>query len=419
MFETEYRTTEKNIPHLQLPGSKSQSNRALILDFLFPGRKQLSTLSPAADTTELRKALYTVKNAREGITVVNAGQGGTSLRFLLAALAATPGEFKLYAHPQVLARPWSELTEALLALGADVKFEEEQDRSFHINGKILQGGEISLGNEISSQFASALMMVGACMRNGIQVKFKKKPVSFPYLMMTANLMQDFDLRVKLSERGFRVWPASLSPGTFPFPWSAEADWSSAAFFYCALLMHPVLEEIFLEGLDLYSLQADTATVDIFSSLGIESIREKTGMRIRKNGIMNMSECYDLSDCPDIFPPLALALAYCGKPVSITGLAHLMHKESNRGLAMEHALWQLGYSVKFDGSIFSFYSHPAVKKQEVMLDVHLDHRLCMAYALLPLLCPDTIIRCSDEAGVCAKSFPDFFTQAEKIGIYLKN
>ncbi|MEY4110574.1 MAG: 3-phosphoshikimate 1-carboxyvinyltransferase [Bacteroidota bacterium] len=419
MFETEYRQTTGPCPVIQLPESKSESNRALILDYLYPGRKQLGNLSSASDTTELRKAIYAIKNSRDGSTEIHAGQGGTSFRFLMAALAVSPGEYLLKAHPQVLARPWEELKEGLTKLGADIVFNPDSGGSFTIKGKILEGGELSLSHDTSSQFASSLMMSGACMRSGISVKFKKKPVSFPYLMMTANLMQEFDLRVRLNEKGFRVWPASLSPGTFPFPWSAEADWSSAAFFYTALLLHPDLEEIFLEGLDLNSQQADVAAAEIFHSLGIESIREKNGVKIKKNKSAEPREYYDLSDCPDLFPPLSLALAFLGKTSNITGIQHLAVKESNRGAAMENTLWQMGYSVKFDGKMFSFYPHPAAKKQEAYPETLLDHRLCMTYALLPLISLETKIKCSDHPDVCAKSFPDFFHQAEKIGLFLKS
>jgi 3-phosphoshikimate 1-carboxyvinyltransferase len=419
MFETEFVSRGTEIPSITLPASKSQSNRALILDFLYPGRKQLAALSSATDTLELRKAIYVLKNAGREIVDIYAGQGGTSFRFLMAALAVSPGRYWLSAHPQVINRPWQELRDALVLLGADIQYVEGEKPGFSIQGKILEGGEVTLGHETSSQFASALMMVGACMRQGLQVKFKKTPVSFPYLQMSANLMQDFELRVKLNEKSFRVWPAGLSPGTFPFPYSAEPDWSSAAFFYTALLLHPELKEMFLEELDIHSLQADAEALRIFESLGIKSIKEKNGIRIVKTDERRVQEFYDLRNCPDLFPPLALALAQTGLNTHITGIEHLSVKESNRGAAMEDALWQLGYHVKFDGKMFSFYPHPAAAKKEAHLDIQHDHRLCMAYALLPMLCPETHIQLNGEPDACTKSFPDFFQQVEKMGIGIKS
>ncbi len=401
------------IASIDLPASKSISNRALILNEV---RKQLQlsplpllNLSGAEDTLQLQSALA---NASGLIDIENAG---TTLRFLCAYFAATPGiEVSLTGNDRMKERPIQSLVSALQALGANISYlEKENVLPIKIIGCKLKGGKVSIDAHESSQFSSALLLIAPLMEMPLEITLSGKISSLSYIQMTAQMLENFGFNCLVnSEEGLLL--ANQQKRNIAIEnYSIEADWSSAAFFYEAALLADKAD-ILLKGLLKNSLQGDAILLDWMTQLGIKSFEKEDGIYLTKGREPEEdSFSFDFTNCPDLAPAIICATAAAGFRLHALGLDSLQHKESNRLKALQLGLENLAYKVqkinnselKHDGLQHHFYQNKSIETYD-------DHRMCMAFAMFAVF--QSRIKLSEVTSV-KKSFPNFWQEAAKIGL----
>ena len=399
---------------INLPYSKSLSNRALILAavyrYLQLPEPILENLSEADDTLILKEALASSADT------INLKNAGTCLRFLMAFFAATLGSKRILTGSERLKqRPIKGLVDALQALGANITYlDKEGSLPILIEGKTLKGGKIAVEANLSSQFVSALMLVSPLMEQGLEISLKGKAVSTPYIEMTAKLLQQFGLNLNHTSDFKEIKCEGKFASTLQ-RYSIERDWSSAAFFFEAALL-ACDAELFLEGLQLDSLQGDKQIAKWIQDLGMAVVQEKEGVYITSNKKQVPSEIvkYDLSDYPDLAPALVCGLAGSHIAFEISGLESLKVKESDRVLALKEGLNQLGYDIEMPAAgTLNYAGNPRMAKyNSPILNTYEDHRIVMAFSLIAIKLG--VIHLSEVASV-EKSFPNFFEEARKIGV----
>lgn len=397
---------------IDLPSSKSISNRALILNEVRRLRGaaplQLLNLSEADDTQILLSAL---NNDADKIDIKNAG---TCLRFLTALFAVLPNqEVTLSGNERMLERPVRGLLQPLMELGADFTFLASEGKlPFQIHGKKLKGGNIKVSASESSQFVSALMMAAPLMEDGLELEISHGAVSIPYIRMTYALMKQFGFAAHASEDMGLIKILPSAPAAVDKPFEVEPDWSSAAFFFQACAFRPGLE-ITLNRLHLSSLQGDSMLAGIGRLIGVIVIHSEQGVVLKQCGSEPDRLEIDFANFPDLALPVALAAAFTGKSVRLTGLKSLEHKESKRRSALAEVLMALGLSPMQSEDTLDWNQHQKSHWPSALnLDTFKDHRLIMAYAMLALCVNDVTLSSQEEVE---KSFPGFWEQAEKLGI----
>ncbi len=398
---------------INLPASKSISNRALILQAinqqLHRSNCTIINLSTADDTQILTKAL----SVKEGkVDIKNAG---TCARFLCAFYAAFPGvNIELCGESRMAERPIKDLVEALRILGADIVYLDAEGKfPIQIKGQQLAGGTIQISAEASSQFVSALMLISPLLSSGLNLSLSEKIVSKPYIEMTAALLKDFGYAPELAIAAHQI---KLSQAYLPSnleTYEVEADWSSAAFFYEAALLSEEAE-LTLNGLRLPSIQGDAIVANWFEELGVKSQLVQTGIKIHKtNKVPGEVLTFDCTDYPDLSIALVCATAGAGIAIRANGLSSLVHKESNRLDALLNLLDKL--HIKTESDKQSYLAHDGLQRQFYhgeILTTEKDHRLAMAYGMLAQYF--SLVRVSEINSV-VKSFPQFWVEAAKLGL----
>jgi len=385
---------------IELPGSKSVHNRLLIIQKLSCGKVKIKGESASEDTKFLRLALDSAFNE------MWMGEGGTALRFGLAWAAITPGDRILDGSKRLRERPIMQLVEGLRELGADIQSVNDDNRlPLMVKGKRIKGGKVSIQDNISSQFISALLMIGPYTENGISISLPADQVSMPYIRMTIELMKRAGARIQQSESEIAVLPGEYEPSTL----EVERDWSSASYFFEWVLFNPELE-IELPGLSLDSVQGDSAIVNLFQKLGVNAVDKNGGISIQKSAEQNVNEL-DFLEIPDMAQSFALAAAGMKKKIKLRGLQTLKVKETDRIAALKSELLKVGVECKTTDSmleIAGFKDAPS----NVLIETFRDHRMAMAFA--PLVSKLGEIQIVDP-DVVGKSFPDYWKQVAKLGV----
>ncbi len=379
---------------IHLPASKSISNRALIIQALCDKKFNIENLSNADDTVTLQKLL----NCDEKI--LNAGEGGTTFRFLLAYLALKGEQVVLTGSERMLQRPIQPMVDALNRLGANIEYGERNGfPPLKINESKLVGGTIEIDAGISSQFISALLLIAPYLKNGLTIKRKGKEVSATYTEMTIALMQNFGADVK--RKGDLI--AVANQHYLPKDLGVESDWSAASYWF-AMAALAETSNIFLENLHEKSLQGDSVIVDIMKNFAVETHFENGGVRLikNKNTLPEKFE-YDFLNCPDLFQTVCVVCAAFNFPSRFTGLQTLKHKETDRLAAMETELKKLNAVVKRGADSFEI-----IKGIDLNLEAHVstynDHRMAMAFAPLALKMKTVTV---EKPDVVSKSYPGFW------------
>lgn len=387
---------------IQLPGSKSIHNRLLIIQKLSCGQVKIKGESASEDTKFLKLALESESDK------MWMGEGGTALRFGLAWAAITPGDRILDGSRRLRERPILQLVEALRKLGADIRSVNDDDRlPLLVKGKRLKGGRVSINHNISSQFISALLMIGPYTQNGISITLPADQVSMPYIHMTIELMKRAGARVNQSNSEIFVHPGEYQESTI----EVERDWSSASYFFEWVLFNPELQ-IGLPGLSLESVQGDAAIVDLFQKLGVSTIQEGGGISIQKSRDQELNE-FDFLEIPDMAQSFAVAAAGMKKKIKFTGLQTLKVKETDRIAALKSELLKVGVACSITDNtleIAGFKDAPP----NALIETFRDHRMAMAFA--PLVSKLGEIQIKDPE-VVGKSFPDYWEQVAKLGVQI--
>lgn len=413
MIEVSFHPEEGETIHsLQLPISKSISNRLLILQAQYPKRLQTDRHSASTDTEILKAAL------QKKSETVDFGMAGTSVRFYLAYATIKGIPIRIDASGRGRERPVQALFQALRMLGGTWHFEGEEDHfpCRVINGP-LAGGDVVIDTSVSSQFATALMLSAPICPKGIRAEFKGKPSSVPYLELTRHLMEEVGLSLELTQDGFSVPHQPVLPVKCFL--SVERDWSSVAF-VAQHLVSSGRGAIRLEGLQENSPQGDRRVLEYFEKLGLE-VRSK-GQFLTLGSLVKKAEGrpaplrLDFSGCPDLSMSWATAAAALGMEAELSGLHTLPGKESDRLAALGEGLGQLAEVAVLPGEGVLKIGKQKKNDQPVLWNTRDDHRLAMCGALIAA--SGRIVHLSELDSV-TKSFPDFMAQFEQLGYRFKS
>lgn len=389
---------------INLPASKSISNRALILNALSYSSYDVKNLSDCDDTNVMLKA-FDSNSSKFDI-----GAAGTSMRFLTAFLAKTVGEWEITGSERMKQRPIKILVDALNSLGAKIEYiENEGFPPLKILGSALMGGEISLDGGISSQYISALMMIAPYMVNGLKITLTGNIISKPYILMTAGMMKDFGVKVDFHENVIDIKPQVYKP----IAYTVESDWSGASYWY-EILAIAGKGKITLKGLQKNSLQGDSEVANIFENLGIETEYKNNEVNLTPNlspqGEARKLFKYDFVNVPDLAQTVVVTCCLKNIPFEFCGLQSLRIKETNRISALKNELAKLGYVLTEKDSDKLLWNGERCEKQEIpVISTYEDHRMAMAFAPASLLFPIEI----KNPHVVSKSYPKFWTDLEKI------
>lgn len=380
----------------QVPYSKSVSNRMLIINALSGGKGSLENLSECDDTRALRRALA------DGSALVDVGGAGTAMRFLAAYFALVPGEHVLTGSPRMARRPIKVLVDALRELGADIAYlGEEGYPPLRVTGGGLRGKNLVVDASVSSQYLSALMMIGPCVPGGLRLQLQGTPVSAPYLQMTAGLMRRCGARVRVTRRAVLVQDGGYSR----VPGVCEYDWSAVSFFYELLAVAGRGWMRFL-GFRSASVQGDRAQVELWKRLGVRSVLSMKGLRINTVQGPLARVRVDLADMPDVALPFIVACCLREVPFRVSGLGTLRIKECDREEALVRELGKLGFPLRREDEGVLAWDGERTPPVSLVIDSHGDHRVAMAFAAAGLVFPGLVIR---DAEVVDKSFPGFWEE----------
>lgn len=398
---------------VELPLSKSISNRMLIINALTPGADAPSDIADCDDTNLLTKALSDVAGATGEITV-DTGAAGTATRFITAYLCTCRGVSAVVdGSERMRQRPMGILIESLRALGADITcIDREGYLPLHINGRQLAGGTLSIDASVSSQFISALMMIAPVMTDGLILELEGELLSKPYIDMTAELMRRNGAEVEFDAPFERIMIAA-TPYSRQGTSAAEPDWSAASYWYEAAALTAGF--VTLPGLKLPSLQGDSACARLFEMLGITTADSEDVAGAKE--ISPTPEQYsrfevDLTDTPDLAQTLAVTAAMLGVPFHLRGLQSLRVKETDRLEALRAELDKFGIIVEVRGDselVWNGARHPIFERPEI--DTYDDHRMAMSFAPTAVLIPGIVIR---NAEVVSKSYPGFWDNLAAAG-----
>jgi len=403
-----------------LPFSKSIINRLLIIDRL-SGNSNISGLQlESSDTVVMQHLLQEISfrnNHSTTPTEINVGNAGTVMRFLTALLAVTPGNWLVTGTQRMQQRPVKPLTDALISLGANIAFDNIPDYPpVHIIGnQQLKGGKVQLDAGISSQFISALMMLGPILKGGVNIELLGDIISGPYIRMTQALMQKSGAEVDFSGNTIMVKEGHYHKINFSS--GVESDWSAAAFWYQVVAFAPEAH-IVLKGLQPDSVQGDSVLPSIFSNLGVSSVFTGEGLVIKKNGKIPVNEFdYDFTECPDLAQAVIVTCAALGIKGNFSGLKTLRVKETDRIEALRNELTKLGYGIDVAEDQIVTSGTVFINKRDhtpVVVNCYDDHRMAMSFATLAILREDI---CLDEPEVVKKSYPGFWDDLSRAGFRL--
>ncbi len=378
---------------IHLPFSKSQSNRALIIQALCDDDFEIHNLSEAEDTVILKQLLNSINSE------LNVKMAGTAMRFLTALKTIQKEECILTGDDRMKERPIKVLVDALRELGADIEYlEKEGYPPLKLTGKELQGDKIKIDGSISSQYVSALLMIAPKLENGLQIEFSGAIVSKSYIIMTIEMMKLFGVSVQWEGNIIIVESGTYKSNSI----SIEADWSAASYWYSLAALAKEVD-ITLYGLKQNSIQGDAMVKYIYESFGVETEFVENGIRLTKNKNIVDSFEYDFTNCPDIAQTVAATCAALNVRAKLTGLKTLRIKETDRVIALQTELNKLGFNVKVEGDDLIIYPVEKVEWKNGMVKTYNDHRMALAFAPLALLNEINI----ENQEVIKKSYPEFW------------
>ena len=394
------------IGEIQITGSKSESNRALILQALYP-TISLSNISNSDDTAVLQKAL-SVKEGRLDIH-----HAGTAMRFLTAYFASQEGvEVVLTGSSRMQERPIKLLVNALKDLGADIRYlEKEGFPPLKITGKKFNKSSVRVQANVSSQYISALMLIGASLPNGLDINMEGQVTSAPYINMTLELLHYFGIEAQFEGQLITIQSKKkVEARTFEI----ESDWSSASYYF-AIAALGKKAQLKLKNYKKESLQGDSEIVSIYHELGIKTTFNNNEILLEKQSAKKPKSLrLDLQNMPDLAQTIAVTCLGMGIGCELKGLHTLKIKETDRLVALKSELEKFGAKVEITHDCLRL-SATASLNENVEIETYNDHRMAMAFAPLALKTPLTI----KDAGVVSKSYPEFWKDMESIGFSVES
>lgn len=391
---------------IQVTGSKSESNRSLLLQALYSGIS-ISNLSNSDDAEVMEKGLK-VSNG-----VVDIHHAGTAMRFLTSYFASQEGkEVTLTGSQRMTERPIKVLVNALRSLGADIVYEKNDGYPpIRITGKKLTERKVSLPANISSQYISSLLLTAPSLENGIELELIGKITSVPYIKMTLGLLSEIGVESSFEGNTIKVAPKATVAKTNLV---VESDWSSASYFYSIVALCEVGTVITLSSYKESSLQGDSILARIYVDFGVETVFEENKIILKKTTNCELEGVqYDLVNAPDIAQTIAVTCFGLGISCILTGLHTLKIKETDRLEALHTELSKLGAVIFVSDEDLTLAPSNEIKS-EVAIDTYNDHRMAMAFG--PLALKTTIL--INDAEVVSKSYPDYWSDLKKLQISIK-
>lgn len=387
---------------VRIAGSKSESNRILILQKQFSNIK-IQNLSDSVDSQVLQEALSSESST------INIGHAGTAMRFLTAYFSTQEGqEVILSGSSRMHERPIKALVDALLSLGADISYlENEGYPPLKIIGKKISQDSVQIDGSMSSQYVSALMLVAPSLQHGLNLSFKGEITSRPYIEMTLQILQSIGVSCSFREDIIQVKALDKIEDT---EFRVESDWSSASYLYSFFALSP-MEELRLTQYKKDSLQGDSALIKLFESFGVESQWQGEDLVLRKTNTMATSITWDCSNFPDLAQTLMVTAFGLKIPMELSGLHTLKIKETDRILALQTELQKLGAEIAVTDASMSLAKRQEPIKEYISIATYQDHRMAMAFASLSNLVPIEI----KNPEVVEKSFINFWEVFKELGV----
>lgn len=377
---------------IELPISKSIANRYLIISALTGSELLLPEMLPE-DVRILQEALNS--NSSD----INIGMAGTAMRFLAAYYSVQEGKtVVLTGAERMKLRPIAELVDALQSLGFEIEYlEVEGFPPLRITGKKLNGGKVEIAASVSSQFISALMMIGPIMKDGLKINLKGKVLSRPYIELTADCMRKCGVEVEFAENSIVIRNSEYRTADLDI----ESDWTSASYFYALAASRPN-SKFLLKALNLKSPQGDSILAKWFAEIGVTSVQRENGVEITSSNAIAFPKELDFTDHPDIAQTFALLTVTLGEELKLSGLDNLRLKETDRVYALKTELGKLGVSVFVEGNTMSVSGSISVKV--AYIKTYNDHRMAMAASILSTVMPIEI----ENPEVVGKSFTRYWS-----------
>ena len=385
-----------------ISGSKSESNRMLVLQKLFR-EITIHNLSDSDDTHHLQDALSSQD------VEINVGHAGTAMRFLTAFFAIQQKRATILSGSERMhQRPIKVLVEALRALGAEIYYlENEGFPPLKIIGKQLTKEQVKINGNISSQYISALLLIAASLPNGLRIELIGEITSIPYINMTLSLLNQIGITTSFKDQIIQVHPFEEAK---KHTLEVESDWSSASYFYSIAALSSIGSEIRLSSYKKESLQGDAILANIYKSFGVETVYETNSIILRKTKEPNKEHLsIDLNKAPDIAQTIAVTCYGLGVSCELLGLHTLKIKETDRLEALHSELTKLGANISVTSNSLYLKSRSEIVA-DVSIETYNDHRMAMAFAPLGMKIPLEIL----DADVVTKSYRNFWKDLQKIG-----
>ncbi len=392
---------------VDLPASKSISNRAIILNALSQSEWPIEHIATCDDTRVMINAFSSDSNQ------IDIMAAGTAMRFLTAYLAQSQSLYTITGSERMRQRPIAILVDALRHLGAQIEYvENEGFPPLRITGNRLKGGDLYLKGSVSSQYISALLMIAPYMEQPLHLHLTGEVISRPYIDMTLQLMQQYGITA--TWQGNSV---SIAQGEYtPIPFCVESDWSAASYWYQIAALAPEAE-ITLLGLNRVSTQGDARVAELFAQLGVETTYTTQGVVLTKSNDRTERFDCDLTNQPDLAQTFVVTAALLEIPFTITGLQSLKIKETDRIVALKNELKKLGYTITdSNNSILSWSGERCNPDYTMGIDTYDDHRMAMAFAPAALRHSSLVV---NHPEVVTKSYPQYWEHLSAAGFQIVN
>ena len=390
---------------LNITGSKSETNRLLLLQALYPGLT-IENRSNSDDSVAMNHALTTDSN------LIDIHHAGTAMRFLTAFFATQEGrEIVLTGSSRMQERPIGVLVDALRKLGAQISYEKKEGYPpLRISGKALKGGAVSLPANISSQYISALLLIAPHLEEGLNLTLEGEITSLPYLKMTLALLERVGVHSQFENKNITISQQRIIEDQTQV---VESDWSSASYHFSCVALSSA-GRIVLSSYRQDSLQGDAVLIDVYKKLGVDTRFENNQMILEKinNFELPKTITLDLVEAPDIAQTIAVSCYGLGVACDLSGLQTLKIKETDRLIALENELSKLGAQIRVTEDSLHLSAAQDFKANQTIA-TYSDHRMAMAFAPLALKIGHQIA----EANVVTKSYPDFWNDLEAVGFEL--
>ena len=393
---------------IKVTGSKSETNRLLMLQALYPNIT-LENISKSDDSDVMQNALLQLNNKDNHAELVEVHHAGTAMRFLTAFFAIKENkEVILTGSSRMKERPIKILVEALKQLGAEITYEENEGfPPIRIKGKKIKNNKVTLKADVSSQYISALLLIAPKLENGLELTLEGEITSVPYIQMTLALLNEVGVKTSFEENTITVCHAELVSAS---KLTIESDWSSASYWYSIVALSEIGTQITLSSYKKNSLQGDSALVEIYNNFGVETTFQENSIIIHKANNCQLStfNC-QLNNSPDIAQTIAVTCFGLGISCHLSGLHTLKIKETDRLEALKTELSKLGAIISVTDDSLTIEKSNNLNSN-ISIATYQDHRMAMAFAPLALKAPIII----ENAEVVSKSYPTFWEDLKSVG-----